>query len=92
MRQGTNLSNEIYGGSTIPSPQLSREKRIAALHKTISELQAKIEKADWDARMMQRKGTDVSLHTVYSSHLELKHHYQMQLLQAQNELQQLENM
>ena len=62
------------------------------MHKTISDLQAKIEKADWDARMMQRKGTDVSLHTVYSSHLELKHHYQMQLLQAQNELQQLENM
>ena len=84
------MANEIYNGVTIPNPQISREKRISSLHKTISELQSKIEKADWDARMMQRKGTDVSLHTVYSSHLELKHHYQMLLLQAQSELQQLE--
>ena len=90
VRLGTNLANEVYNGSSIPDSSLSREKRIAALHKTISELQAKIEKVEWDARMMQRKGTDVSSHMVYSSQLELKHQYQRQLLQAQHELQQLE--
>ena len=91
VRPGTTLANEIYNDTSLPDPAISKEKRIAALNKTISELQAKIEKADWDARMMQRKGTDISLHMVYSSHLELKHYYQRQLLQAQNELQQIEN-
>lgn len=91
LRPGTNLANEIYNGIAQPNPSLSRENRIAALHKTISDLQAKIEKEEWEARMMQRRGMDVSLHMAYSSHLELKHQYQMQLLQAQNELQQLEN-
>ena len=35
---------------------------------------------------------DVSSHTAYSSQLELKHMYERQLIQAQYELQQLENM
>lgn len=92
VRPGTNLANAVYGGVQMPNPDMNRQRKIAALQRTISELQAKIEKADWDARIMQRKGTDVSLRTVYSSHLELKHQYQRQLLQAQYELQQLESM
>ena len=92
MRAGTNLSNEVYGNAQVPNPLMNRQSKIAALKKTISELQSKIEKADWDLRMMQLKGMDVSSHTVYSSQLELKFQYERQLIQLQYELQQLENM
>ena len=85
------LSNEVYGNGSLPNVDANRQRKIAALQRTISDLQAKIEKVDWDARMMQRKGTDVSLHMVYSSHIELKHQYERQLLNAQHELQQLES-
>lgn len=91
MRAGTNLANEVYGGIQMPNPELSRLRRISALQKTTNDLQSKIEKAEWDARMMQRKGMDVSSHISYSSQLELKHQYERQLTQAQYELQQLEN-
>ena len=92
MRAGTNLANEVYGGIQMPNPELNRQQRISALQRTISELQSKVEKAEWDARMMQRKGMDVSSHIAYSSQLELKHQYERQLIQAQCELQQLESM
>ena len=91
MRESSPLYTTISDGANFPNPEMSKQRKIATLQKTIADLQAKIEKADWDARMMQRKGTDMSLHTVYNSHLELKHSYQRQLLQAQYELQQLEN-
>ena len=92
MRAGTNLANEVYGRIQMPNPELNRQQRISALQRTISDLQSKIEKADWDSRMMQRKGMDVSSRIAYSSQLELKHQYERQLIQAQYELQQLESM
>lgn len=92
MRAGTNLVNEVYDGTQLPSPDLNRRQRISALQRIISDLHSKIEKAEWDSRMMQRKGMDVTVHTAYSSQLELKHMYERQLIQAQYELQQLENM
>ena len=92
MRAGTNLANEVYGRIQMPNPELNRQQRISALQRTISDLQSKIEKADWDSRMMQRKGMDFSSRIAYSSQLELKHQYERQLIQAQYELQQLESM
>ncbi len=76
----------------MPNPALNRQRKIEALRRTISDLQAKIEKEEWNQRMWQLKGMDVSSHTAYSSQLELKHMYERQLIQAQYELQQLENM
>ena len=76
----------------MPNPALNRQRKIEALRRTISDLQSKIEKEEWNQRMWQLKGMDVSSHTVYSSQLELKHMYERQLIQAQYELQQLENM
>lgn len=68
-----------------------RDRKISALRKRIGELQAKMEKADWDARMMQRRGTNVSMSAIYREHLELKHSYQREILELQYELQQLES-
>lgn len=92
MRSGTNLANEVYGNVQMPNPEMNRQRKIAALRKSISELQSKIERTDWDLRMMQLKGMDVSSHTTYSSQLELKFQYERQLTQAQYELQQLESL
>ena len=92
IRQGSNLANQVYGNVQMPDPALSRQRKIDALRRTISDLQAKIEKEEWNQRMWQLKGMDVSAHTAYSSQLELKHIYERQLLQVQYELQQLESM
>lgn len=92
LRPGTNLSNEVYGANGLPSPVLTRERQIAALQRRISELKDKIEKAEWDTRMMQLKDMDRISHIAYSSQLELKHKLEIQLINAQQELQQLINM
>ncbi len=92
IRQGSNLANQVYGNVQMPNPTLNRQRKIEALRRTINDLQAKIEKEEWNQRMWQLKGMDVSSHIAYSSQLELKHMYERQLIQAQYELQQLESM
>lgn len=73
------------GGS---SPQ-QRQQAYANLTQAISELQSKIQQVDWDMKMMQLRGTDVSSASVYRSYLSLKHGYERQLLDLQNKLQNL---
>ena len=92
IRQGTPLAKEVYSGVSVPDAAESRQRKIAALRQTISDLQSKIEKAEWDVRMMQVKGMDVFSHTAYSAQLELKHQYERQLIHAQYELSQLEGL
>ena len=92
IRQGSNLANQVYGNVQMPNSEMSRQRKIEALRRTISELQSKIEKEEWNQRMWQLKGMDVSAHTAYSSQLELKHMYERQLIQAQYELQQIESL
>lgn len=90
IRPDSNLSYAVYNGVQMPDTKMSRQRRIETLRRTIVELQGKIEQENWDQRMMQLKGMDVSSRIAYSSHLELKHKYEMQLMHAQSELQQLE--
>jgi len=92
IRQGSNLANQVYGNVQMPKPEMSRQRKIETLRRTISDLQAKIEKEDWNQRMMQLKGMDWRSRIAYSSQMELKQMYERQLLQAKFELQQLENM
>lgn len=92
VRVGSTMANAVNGGVQMPNPEMSRQRKIAALQKTIGDLQAKIEKTEWDIRMMQLKGMDMASRMAYSSQLELKHQYERQLIQAQYELQQLESM
>lgn len=92
MRINTNLASEVYGNVQIPNPEISRQRKIEELRCFISDLQLKIEKEEWNQRMMQLKGIDVSSHTVYSSQLELIHQYKRELIQARFELQQLESL
>ena len=52
----------------------------------------KIERADWDERIMKLRGTDITSHLSYMSQVNLKYQYERQLANLQYELQQLENL
>lgn len=76
-----------------PSNQeIAKQRKIAALHRSIQELQAKIELADWEERMMKLRGTDISSRRVYMSQVNLKFQYEQQLGELQYKLQQLESL
>lgn len=92
LRQGNSFDATIVGNVSVPNADLSMQKRISVLQQRISDLRAKIEKAEWDRRMMQLKDMDMSSQIAYRSQLELKSRYEQQLIQAQYELEQLERM
>lgn len=89
IRSGSTLAQEVYGTHPLPNADISKQRKIATLQQTISNLDAQIAKADMDMRMMQKKGMDVSAGIAFRSQLELQHNLQRQLLNAQHELQQL---
>lgn len=62
------------------------------MRQSIQELQVKIERADWDERIMKLRGTDISSRNVYMSQVNLKYQYERQLSELQYKLQQLENL
>lgn len=72
--------------------EASKQRKIIALRQRIQELQAKVERADWDERMMKLRGTDMSSRTVYMSQVNLKYQYERQLRELQYKLQQLEDL
>lgn len=90
-RQSALSSGERYIDSVYSNAEEARQRKIASLQTIIRDLQSKIEKVEWDLRIMQLRGMDVTSRSVYSSQLSLKHQYQIQLLNHQYELQQLEN-
>lgn len=92
IRQASRMAAAVYGGTQIPNADASRQRKIAALRKTISELQANLERAEWEEREMKRRCMDLHSNTVYSNQLQLKHFYERQLIHAQYELSQLESM
>lgn len=51
----------------------------------------KIERADWDEKIMKLRGTDITFRNNYMSQVSLKYQYEKQLTNLQYELQQLEN-
>ena len=72
--------------------EAAKQRKIAALQQSIQELQVKIERADWDERIMKLRGTDISSRNVYMSQVNLKYQYERQLSELQYKLQQLENL
>lgn len=82
----------VGGGYVVTPAELAKNRKIESLRMRISELQSKLDEAEWDRRMMQLRGSDVHSHTVYSSQLNLKYQYQKQIHDLQFELQQLESM
>ena len=90
---GTTLTNDnTLASANHPTMDMSRQRKIDALHKQIFDLQTKIQQCEWDERMMQMRNLDVSAHSVYMAKLQLKMKYHQQLINLQHELQQLEGM
>ena len=94
-----NFQPNVMGGygynasSNVSSNQeAAKQRKIAALRQSIQELQAKIERADWDERMMKLRGTDTSSRRVYMSQVNLKLQYERQLCELQYRLQQMEKL
>lgn len=89
IREGSAIAQEVYGTHPLPNADMAKQRKIAALQQTISNIEAQIAKANMDTRMMQLKDIDVSASIAYRSQLELQHTLQRQLDNAQYELQQL---
>ncbi len=70
----------------------SKRRRVADINRRIYELQAKIEKIEWDLRIMKLRNQSYSSHMTYTSILQLKYTYEQQLIKLQSELSQLERM
>lgn len=68
------------------------QKRIAAINSSVYELRSKIEKIEWDLRIMKLKDHTYSSNTTYTSILQLKYTYERQVIELQSELHQLESM
>ena len=83
-----------YNSTSVDSSnqEAAKQRKIATLRQRIQELQTKIERADWDERMMKLRGTDISSRRVYMSQVNLKYQYESQLTELQYKLQQLENL
>lgn len=72
--------------------EAAKQRKIIALRQSMQELQTKIDRADWDERMMKFRGTDISSRRVYMSQVSLKYQYEKKLSELQYQLQQLENL
>lgn len=73
----------------------SRARQIETLRRRIYDLQAKIDRIEYDERMRKLRssihGVDTSMTTLYMQQAQLKYTYQTQLIQLQSQLDQLEN-
>ena len=72
--------------------EVSRQRRVAALNSQIQDLQAKIEKINWDLRIMKLRDISYNSQLTYQSILRLRFSYEQQLIKLQSELRQLEMM
>lgn len=92
VRDNSDISRSIGLDQRTNNAEVSRQRRIAAINSRIYELRSKIEKIEWDLRIMKLKDQSYSPHTTYTSILQLKLTYEQQLIQLQYELEQLERM
>lgn len=92
VRDNSDISRSMGLDQRTNNAEVSRQRRIAAINSRIYELRSKIEKIEWDLRIMKLKDQSYSSHTTDTSILQLKLTYEQQLIQLQYELEQLERM
>lgn len=88
----TPTGNTYHGGGQGTNADAARQRKIAALKSRISELRAKLDDAKYEERVMKLRGTDVTSHTVYTTHASLVYRYEKSLIELQHQLSQLEQM
>ena len=91
-RNGCSTQYPNINEVSLSSGKTPRDRQIDGLRKNISDLKIKIEKTQWDMRMMQLKDTDRTNSNVYLSYNQLLHQYNIRMINLQSQLEQLENM
>lgn len=86
-KRGYDLSSE-----TMPNPEITRQGKIDVIHRQITDLESKLSQLEWEIKMMDLKGQELSLNIVYRTKLEMKFRYERELLELQNELTQIETL
>lgn len=89
-RTSSPFQSPIINGVTLS--KTPRDRQIENLRKNISDLQSKIEKTQWDMRMMQLKDMERTNSSVYLSYNHLLYQYNIQMINLQSQLEQLEQM
>ena len=92
VRSNSNIGQSMGFDQRTNNAEVSKQRRIAAINGRIYELQSKIEKIEWDLRIMKLKDHSYSSHMTYTSILQLKFTYEQQLIKLQSELRHLELM
>lgn len=88
-----NFSHSNFSRQTGPGQQGGTQvmdRQIENLRRQITDLQSKIEKTQWDMRIMQLKDMDRTNSSVYLSYNQLLHRYNIQMVSLQSQLEQLE--
>lgn len=84
---------DMGGGNPASSfANASRQREVSMLRGQIKEYESRIEKVDWDLRMMELKGSTVSSRSTYRTYLDQKYRYEKKLIELQSRLEQLESM
>jgi len=91
-RTSSPIHSPLINGVNPSNGKTPRDRQIENLRKNISDLQSKIEKTQWDMRMMQLKDMDRSNSSVYLSYNHLLHQYNIQMINLQSQLEQLEQL
>lgn len=92
VRATSNVGQNIVPNQMTNHSEESKRRRVADINRRIYELKAKIEKIEWDLRIMKLRNQSYSSHMTYTSILQLKFTYEQQLIKLQSELRQLELM
>lgn len=82
----------VNPGSGQQTNRGARDRQIEGLRKNIQDLQRKIEKTEWDIRMMELKDIDRTNPNVCLSYRQLLYQYNVQMIGLQSELEQLEQL
>lgn len=91
-RTSSPFQSPIINGVTLSNGKTPRDRQIENLRKNISDLQSKIEKTQWDMRIMQLKDMERTNSSVYLSYNHLLYQYNIQMINLQSQLEQLEQM
>ena len=81
-----------YSVGQSPNVDAARQRKIAALKSRIGEVRQKLEDAKYEERIMRLRGTDLTSHTVYTTHASHIYRYETELINLQSQLSQLEQM
>lgn len=77
------------GGFPGGNSAAQRQRAYADLTARIAELQAQVQQVEWDMRMMQLRGQDVTSASLYRTYINMRYNYNRQIIDLQHKLSNL---